>query len=135
MIDRDVILEKVNSIQNCLQRIHNTVGNDTGRLEDIDVQDIVVLNIQRAVQLTIDIAFHILSEKNWGLPKTLKDAFYLLQKNGAISSDLEKRLAKMVGFRNIAVHDYRMIDSNILGSIVTKHLTDLEEFISVILKL
>ena len=34
----------------------------------------------------------------------------------------------MVGFRNIAVHNYQSLDGEILKSILDKHLEDLEEF-------
>lgn len=45
MIEKDVIFEKTNRIQNCLQRIYKTVGQDVDRLDDCDVQDIVTLNL------------------------------------------------------------------------------------------
>ncbi len=53
MTNRDVLIEKTNSIQNCLKRIHDTVQDNLDHLEHLDAQDIVVLNLQRAVQLVI----------------------------------------------------------------------------------
>lgn len=133
MIDRDVLIEKTNSIQNCMQRIHDTVKGDVTRLSDLDIQDIVVLNLQRAVQLIIDMASYIVSMKQLGLPQSLKELFQLLEKNQCIRPELSAKMQKMVGFRNIAVHDYQAIDLNILKSIVSLHLKDLEEFYTAIL--
>jgi uncharacterized protein YutE (UPF0331/DUF86 family) len=40
----------------------------------------------------------------------------------------------MVGFRNIAVHDYQTINLTILEQIVEKHLEDFTDFTKQILK-
>ena len=40
----------------------------------------------------------------------------------------------MVGFRNIAVHDYQTIDTDLLKRIIKEHLKDFEEFYSTILQ-
>jgi len=134
MIDRDVLIEKTNSIQNCMQRIHDTVKGDVTRLSDLDIQDIVVLNLQRAVQLIIDMASYIVSMERLGMPQSLKELFQILEKNQYIAPELSVKMQKMVGFRNIAVHDYQAIDLNILKSIVSLHLKDVEEFYEVIVK-
>jgi len=124
MTNIDVLLEKTNSIQNCLQRIHDTVKGDVNRLDQLDNQDIVVLNLQRAVQLIIDMASHIVSTMNLGIPQSLKDVFIILEKNNILSRDISAKMQKMVGFRNIAVHDYQSINPDVLKSIVLYHLKD-----------
>jgi uncharacterized protein YutE (UPF0331/DUF86 family) len=134
MTERDVILEKTNNIQNCLKRISETIQGDLKRLETLDAQDIVILNLQRAVQAAIDIGAHVVKARRLGLPKTIKDNFVILEKNALIESSLAEKMCKMVGFRNIAVHDYGAINRVILQSIVEHHLSDLEEFYSTILK-
>ncbi len=134
MIDKDVIYEKINNIQNCLQRIYKTLSNDPERLEDFDVQDIVTLNLQRAVQLTIDLASHVVRAKSLGMPQTLKENFQLLYQNKLIGREVKEKMEHMVGFRNIAVHDYEAIDPKILKSIVQHHLKDFEEFYAAILE-
>jgi len=40
----------------------------------------------------------------------------------------------MVGFRNIAVHDYQDINQAILQSIIEKEINDLQGFARIILK-
>ena len=133
MIDKDVVYEKINGIQNCLQRIYKTVAGDIDRLEDFDAQDIITLNLQRAVQLTIDLASHVVRANSLGMPQTLKENFQLLYQHKLLSKDLKEKMERMVGFRNIAVHDYESIDPKILKSIVQHNLHDFEEFYTAIL--
>ena len=49
--------------------------------------------------------------------------------------DLAKTLMNMVGFRNIAVHDYQALDLDILESILNKHIDDFKQFTKVLLQL
>ncbi len=133
MTELDVLIEKINHIQNCLKRIHETIHGDLNRLEHYDIQDIVVLNLQRAVQLTIDIASHIVATESLGVPQALKDVFAILEKNQILNHSISSKMQKMVGFRNIAVHDYQAINPEILKSIISYHLSDLEEFYTIIL--
>ena len=128
MISKDVLLQKTNSIQNCLKRIHDTVNGDLSKLKSLDVQDIVVLNLQRAIQLIIDMGSYVIAIKKLGIPQSLKDVFIILQQNQYLSHDLSVNLQKMVGFRNIAVHDYQALDLDILKAVVSKHLKDFENF-------
>lgn len=134
MTDIDVLIEKINNIQNCLARIHDTIKGDVNRLENLDAQDIVTLNLQRAVQLVVDIATHIVSTENLGVPQSLKDVFVILEKNKILDSNLSLKMQKMVGFRNIAVHDYQAINPAVIKSILTSHLNDFEDFYTAVLQ-
>ncbi len=133
MVDRDILLEKTAIIQRCLKRIQDVTDLSAESLDHVDVQDIFVLNLQRAIQASVDIAAHIIAYEGLGLPDTLKDHFQLLAQNKIISIDLEQKLYAMVGFRNIAVHEYQNIDKEILKSILQNNLRDIEEFYQEIL--
>ena len=133
MTDRDVILAKVSTIQRCLRRIKEVTGLNPQSLDDINTQDIFILNLQRAVEASIDIATHIVASEGLGLSTTIKDNFKLLNKARIISDDILKKMESMVGFRNIAIHDYKAMDIPILKSILTMNLKDLEEFYSAII--
>ena len=128
MPDKDIVMAKVATIQRCLKRIQATTDLDPERLDDIDKQDIFVLNLQRAVQAVIDLATHIVASEALGLPDTIKDNFHLLYEGKVIRKQLSEKMEGMVGFRNIAVHNYQSLNGEILKSILDKHLEDLEEF-------
>jgi len=133
MPDRDVVLAKVAAIQRCLKRIKETTRLDPNSLDDIDKQDIFILNLQRAVQAAIDLTTHIVASEGLGLSDTIKDNFKFLKNAGIINEELTRRMESMVGFRNIAIHDYQAIDRDILKSILVKNLKDLEDFYTAVL--
>lgn len=128
MVDHDIIFAKTSSIQRCLKRINDVTKGDPETLKDLNVEEIVILNLQRAIQSSVDLAAHIVADEGWGMPRELRENFDLLSKNSVLNEDLTKRLRKMVGFRNIAVHEYETINTEILKSILRHNLKDLEEF-------
>jgi uncharacterized protein YutE (UPF0331/DUF86 family) len=130
----DVILNKISVIERCLKRIHEEYENNPKHLENYTKQDSIVLNPQRACEASIDLAMHIVAQKKLGLPQTSRDAFILLEKHGIISSSLSQKMKAMVGFRNIAVHDYQELNLTILQKILDNHLTDFTEFTKAIVK-
>ena len=55
-----VIKTKLESLRKCLDRIEAKKPGTLGDLlQDIDIQDIIALNLERSVQLCVDIANHI----------------------------------------------------------------------------
>ncbi len=135
MIDRDIVLAKVEIIQRCLNRIRSVTGMNPASLDDIDRQDIVVLNLQRAVQAAIDLGAHTLASYGCEMPATLREIFVTLERQGLLSNLSARSMQKMCGFRNIAVHDYRTLSLDVLKAILVHRLTDLEMFYSEILVL
>jgi len=128
MPDKDIVLAKVASIQKCLSRIRQVTGLKPDALDDVNKQDIFVLNLQRAVQSAIDLAAHIIASEGLGIPDTMKDNFAKLEQAGILSKDLCQKMQSMVGFRNIAIHDYQAINAEILKTILVRRLKDLEDF-------
>jgi uncharacterized protein YutE (UPF0331/DUF86 family) len=133
MPDKDVVLAKVASIQKCLRRIKEITGLDPGKLDDVNVQDIFVLNLQRAIQSVIDLTTHIVASEGLGMSDTIRGHFVLLEQSRIISRALSKKMQAMVGFRNIAIHDYQTIDPVILKAILSENIKDLEQFYTTIL--
>lgn len=134
MFEKDAILSKISIINNCLATIKKVTNGKKESLDDIITQDVFVFNLQRAVQSCIDIASIIISTKGFKLPSKYKQSFDILSENKIIDSSLADKMKKMIGFRNIAVHDYKQLDINILKSILSNNLIDFEEFKSVIFK-
>ncbi len=131
--DRDVVLAKIAAIQKSLKRIKDVTGLDPERLDELDTQDIFVLNLQRAIQSAIDLATHVVASEGLGIPDTIRGNFVLLENAKIITKVLSKKMQSMVGFRNIAIHDYQSLDIEILKAILAKNLKDLEQFYTTIL--
>ncbi|MDM5450960.1 type VII toxin-antitoxin system HepT family RNase toxin [Peribacillus simplex] len=130
----DVILNKISVIERCMNRVRDVYANDAGSLKDFTKQDSIILNIQRACEASIDLAMHIVAETRLGLPQTSRDAFDMLHNSLIIDENTAKRLKAMVGFRNIAVHDYQTVNIDILQQIVENHLGDFTDYTKQILK-
>lgn len=125
----DVILNKLESLRCCIIRIEEKAPRDiTELIDDLDRQDIIVLNIERAVQLCVDIGLHIIGQKNLPVPDTMSETFRFLAKERILDSANAENLTRAVGFRNIAVHAYQTIDWNIVFKISTKTLADFRLF-------
>lgn len=125
----DVIYNKIETIERCTDRVNEVYEGDYKNLEDYTKQDSIILNIQRACEAAIDIAMHIISEKRLGIPQNSRDAFDVLYSNKMVSADLNKKLKSMIGFRNIAVHNYKALNLEIVREVIEKHMEDFREFI------
>ena len=128
MENKAVIINKYDSIQKCIKRIEEEYENNPENLKDYRKMDGIVLNLQRACETVTDIAMYMISTRKLGIPQTKKEAFELLEKNKLISEEVCKNMKGMVGFRNIAIHDYKQIDEAILQDVIENHLSDLIEF-------
>lgn len=135
-MDPDILRNKLESLHRCLARIESRVPVSATALEsDVDAQDILVLNLERAVQLCVDMGSHILVDTADAAAGSMASVFALLAKNGAIPDDLAASLARAVGFRNVAVHEYNELDWNIVYAIVTKRLVDFYAFGRIVMEL
>lgn len=128
-MDREVIEQKIESLRRCVERVRQKTPATAAALEsDPDAQDILTLNLTRAVQLCVDIGAYLIAAQNKAAPDTMGQTFDVLADMGVISSELAMRMKKAVGFRNIAVHNYEAIDWEITYAIVTRHVSDFAAF-------
>ena len=128
-MDRDIVQAKLESLRRCVERIADKTPSSADRLaHDPDLQDIIALNLQRAVQLSVDVASHLIADTDIAPPSTMAAHFDALNRLQVISPALADRLKKAVGFRNLAVHSYQAIDWNIVYQICSRHLGDFRQF-------
>ena len=106
MVDRDIVLAKVATIQRCLIRIRQVTALDPASLDNQDVEDIFVLNLQRAVQAAIDLGAHTLAAKGFEMPTTLREIFSTLEQHGALSVDSSKQMQNMCSAAGYATPAY-----------------------------
>jgi len=105
----DVLEKKRASVERCIEKARDyyAMPSDKSFDDDYIKQDAVVINLQRACEQCIDMANHAIRLNKLGLPADSAESFTLLREAEIIDRDLEKKLIGMVGFRNIAVHQYR----------------------------
>ncbi len=131
----DVILNKAASIQRCLKRVRTAYARETelAFVDDFDKQDIIVLNLMRAAEQALDLANYLVRKQQLGIPQNSKESFLLLGQAGVIKLELAEQLGRMVGFRNIAVHEYHRLDLAKVVDIIENHLVDFQRFTQQIL--
>ena len=135
MVDKDLILAKAGSVKSHLNRVLEKRNVDLDNfIKDIDRQESILFNIQTAVQNCIDIAAHIISEESFGVPGSITEMLYILEKNGYLDNDLTQKMVKAVGFRNLIVHEYGKIELEQVYEIAQNDINDLNEYLKAIFK-
>ena len=127
MTDPELVLKKLAVVETCVIELQRLARPD--RLaDDIKERRFVERTLQVALQAVLDVCSHIVSDERLGEPATNRDLVRTLAVHGWLSARLGDTLQKMVGFRNILVHDYDDVNVGILRSIVERHLVALEAF-------
>jgi uncharacterized protein YutE (UPF0331/DUF86 family) len=128
-MDKDVINRTLESLRRCIARITSKLPITQDALRsNYDLQDIIALNLERAVQTCVDIAAHVLSQTEMPPPSTMAEGFARLAELQAIPAPLAESLQKAVAFRNILVRNYTDVNWDIVSDMVTHRLTDFVQF-------
>jgi uncharacterized protein YutE (UPF0331/DUF86 family) len=130
----ETLIHKIESAQRCLMRareIHTKFQADFS--ESYDAQDAAVLNLVRLCEISIDIANFLIRRDKLGIPTSSADTFVLLGRAGVISMHTVARMRDMVGFRNIAVHQYEKLDINIVIRVIEHDSDDIVAFLEKII--
>jgi len=131
----DVLINKAASIERCVARAREEYASDPATFAtNLTRQDAAILNIQRACEAALDMGQHLIRRERLGVPQSARDVFALLAQAGWIDVTLADSLKRMVGFRNIAVHDYQTLHLPITVSIITTHLDEFLQYSSALLR-
>jgi uncharacterized protein YutE (UPF0331/DUF86 family) len=83
--------------------------------------------LQLAIETTTDIGSRIIADLGLGEVKWYSDIAATLADHNHITVELREKWIRMVGFRNILVHDYLEVDLKIVYDVMQNHLDDLDE--------
>ncbi len=135
MVDKLLIGRKLAEMETYLNQIRGFSKVSVAKYKgDWKTQRIVERTLQIMIELCIDIANHLVSDKGMRLPDSYADTFTVLMEEKIIGKDLFKTMEKMAKFRNIIVHQYEKIDPAIVVSILHKNLDDFERYKKAIVK-
>ncbi|MFZ2884012.1 type VII toxin-antitoxin system HepT family RNase toxin [Nitrosomonas europaea] len=125
----DVLINKAATIERCVARAREEyAANPESFATDYTRQDAAILNIQRACEAALDMGQHLIRREKLGIPQSTRDVFSLLAHGGWINIELADSLKRMVGFRNIAVHDYIALQLPITVRIIENHLDEFLQY-------
>ena len=128
-MDDDVLINKAAIIERCVARAIEEYQVDPDSFADnYTRQDAAILNIQRACEAALDMGQHLIRREQLGVPQSARDVFSLLAENNWIEKPLAESLKRMIGFRNIAVHEYQNLQLPITVKIINEHLKDFLQY-------
>ncbi|QLI82650.1 DUF86 domain-containing protein [Chitinibacter fontanus] len=130
----DVLINKAATIERCVARAREEYAAASDFATDFTRQDAAILNIQRACEAALDMGHHLIRRERLGVPQSARDVFTLLAQADWIAKPLADALKHMVGFRNIAVHEYQSLLLPITVSVITEHLDEFLDYSAAILK-
>ncbi len=126
---RDIIMRKLDTLARCVARIEEKRPDTVETLiQDIDVQDILSINLERAVQVSVDIGAHLIADLSVPPPDSMGEIFIILSDQNILSSETSFALRKAVGFRNLSVHAYENVDWERVFEIIHSRLNDFRKF-------
>jgi len=112
MPNKELLRRKINKIENYIKEIEpllvltsNEIVSDILKLRTVE------RNFQLIVDTMLDINTHIISSENLKTPETLQETFLILGDGGVLPVDFVKKIAPVVGLRNIVVHEYEKVDN------------------------
>jgi len=81
--------------------------------------------LQLAIEALMDMGSHVIAELELGTIEAYSDIPKILAQKGYISPELADRWVRMIGMRNILVHEYLDIDRELVYRALNDHLKDL----------
>lgn len=100
---------------------------------DLSRQDAAILNIVRACDAALDMGQHLIHRELLGVPQSARDVFTLLNQRGWIDASMADNLKRIVGFRDIALHDGQALQRPITVAIIEKHLDEFLDYSKAVL--
>jgi uncharacterized protein YutE (UPF0331/DUF86 family) len=129
--DPQLVAKKLAFIETCLRDLRQLARPE---LIETDVREerFIEHTLQVAIQAALDVASHLVSDRRLGEPRTNRELFALLGRDGVVSSELAATLGDMAGFRNVLVHGYTGVDLDVVRDVLDNHLVDLEHFVAAV---
>ncbi len=131
MTDPELVEKKLAAVETCVMDIRR-LANPDQLTSDLRERRFVEHTLQIAIQASLDVASHIVSDERLGEPRTSRELFDLLEHAGWVPPALARTLRNMVGFRNVLVHGYDEVDVAIVRDVVEHRLGDLLEFVTIV---
>ena len=126
---------KISEMETYLNQLREFSGISVAAYrDDWKTQRIIERTLQMLIELCIDIANHMISDREMRMPTGYADAFRVMMENRVISKSLFSTMEKMAKFRNLIVHQYDKTDPSIVVSILRKNLNDFEKYKKAVLK-
>lgn len=115
----------------------NEYASDLRELQGVDfttyagnklIRRAVERTLHLAVEACLDIGQHIIAQRGFRRPADNQDVFAVLAEEGILPAGLLPKLTAMARFRNLIVHDYARVDDRVVFGVLTRQLTDFDDY-------
>ncbi len=113
MVDSHLVEQRLAAIRDRLDRIARMTPADRAAfLADRTAQEIVAFNLFVAFQDALDLAAHLIADRDLELPATAREHFEVLGRAGLLSPAVASAMAGCAGLRNLIAQAYRSLDTS-----------------------
>jgi uncharacterized protein YutE (UPF0331/DUF86 family) len=134
MVDKALILRKFTELEEYLKQIKEFSEITAEEYaKDWKAQRIIERTLQMMIEICVDIANHIISDRKYRVPNSYADTFKVLYEEDVLESEVFKMMENMAKFRSIIVRHYDKVDESTVVSILKKHLDDFLTYRDVII--
>ncbi len=128
MTDAQLVEKKLAVIETCVADLRR-LARPLLIASDLREERFAEHTLQIAIQAALDAASHIVSDARLGEPRSNRELFALLERDGWLIPDLARTLSAMAGFRNVLVHGYDTVNLDVVRDVVENRLDDLLAFV------
>lgn len=114
MVDETRVLRLLRSVGDDLAVLRSACATTAERRADPLWLRGVKYTFVTAIESCIDVAQHVCAAEGWGPPRDNGDAMALLGRHGVLDTELAGRMRRAVGFRNVLVHEYAVVDDAVV---------------------
>lgn len=109
----EVLLNKRDSLIHYVARVREDYGCCAASFNlDVSRQDAVILNVVRAFDGVLAMAFHLIRREHLDVPADAMEAFELLAQRGWIAGVHLAALRQLVKFRFVALHEFQLVQAS-----------------------
>ncbi len=131
MTDLGLIHKKLARIETCVRELR-TLARPEAIANDVRERRFVEHTLQIAIQACQDVASVIVADQRLGEPRTNQALMDLLLGAGWLDAPLAARLRRAIGFRNVLVHGYDVVDLAIVRDVLANGIDDLTAFVAAV---
>jgi uncharacterized protein YutE (UPF0331/DUF86 family) len=131
MTKLELVAFKASRIQGRLQRIRLGLAIGAEQFPSrVDLIEQVAFNMFLAMQESVDLGSHIVTDEGWGAPASLGDTFTLLHQHGVILAETAAAMRLGTRLRNLIAHAYGDVDPSKLFSAAAAGVGQIERFLA-----
>ena len=130
MLDKTFVQKKMDSLSMQIAKLERLVGHST--VADIRKDEVSLAAIERYFQLAVDqmvdINTHIIKAGDFGTVDDLQSTFKMLGDCEVLAKTFAQKIAPIVGVRNMLVHRYEKLDTNIFLQNLKNNFSDFTDY-------